>query len=473
MNIFSITGSDFFKVLTGKYQNIFIDCLEIIYNSYRTELSYGIDKEVLVLQLTDYFDRNNSADIQFEDGAEVFKDSRAKANEFLRKLKAYGWIEYEFGNDQRAKIVMPNHSVTIMQAFTAITDVKEMEYQSEVSAIYSLLTNENLYDRPYPQIIKPVYDRTLALFTELKKLNTGIRKYIDELTEGQTPEELMEHFFSYNENIGSKAYHRMKTNDNVSRFRNTIVSRLRDILGDEGIMERAVIGYQNIEGENDKTEAGDKVIEIITNVIGYFDSYDDIEKEIERKHSKYLRSAVNRAKLAFLNTNNIEGKISTILRCLANAFESEEEYGIYDDAPDDYCRIFNMFPQGFLSGESLKTIGISKKIVDVDEIFTPQTVSEEEILQRRTALKEKNEHRFSRKNINAFVRILLKDRAEINASEIEVHTKRDMIRVIFISIYGRDKRSEYIVLPKENIICNNGFTFKDFTLKRRAKQHGS
>ena len=469
MNIFSITGSDFFKALTSKYQNIFIDCLEIIYNSYRTELSYGIDKEVLVLQLTDYFDRNSSADIQFEDGAEVFKDSRAKANEFLRKLKAYGWIEYEFGNDQRAKIVMPNHSVTIMQAFAAITDVKEMEYQSEVSAIYSLLTNENLYDRPYPQIIKPVYDRTLALFTELKKLNTGIRKYIDGLTDGQTPEELMEHFFSYNENIGSKAYHRMKTNDNVSRFRNTIVSRLRDIFSDEAVMERAIIGYQNIEGENDKTEAGDKVIEIITNVIGYFDSYDDIEKEIERKHSKYLRSALNRAKLAFLNTNNIEGKISTILRCLANASETEEEYGIYDDVPDDYCRIFNMFPQNFLSGESLKTIGIFKKIVDVEEIFTPQTISEEEILKRRAALKEKNEHRFSRKNINAFVRILLKDREEINASEIEVHTKRDMIRLIFICIYGRGKRSEYIILPKENIICNNGFKFKDFTLKRREK----
>lgn len=116
MNIFNIIGSGFFKALTGKYQNIFIDCLEIIYNSYRTELSYGIDKEVLVLQLTDYFDRSSSADIQFEDGAEVFKDSRSKANEFLRKLRAYGWIEYEFGNDKRAKIVMPNYSITIMQS---------------------------------------------------------------------------------------------------------------------------------------------------------------------------------------------------------------------------------------------------------------------------------------------------------------------------------------------------------------------
>ena len=77
-------------------------------------------------------------------------------------------IEYEFDNNGRAKIVMPSHSITIMQALTDITKKNEMEYQSEVSSIYSLLTNEDLLDRPYPQVIKPVYDRTLALFTELK-----------------------------------------------------------------------------------------------------------------------------------------------------------------------------------------------------------------------------------------------------------------------------------------------------------------
>lgn len=243
IKLFEIIGGDYFKPLTGKYQNIFIDCLEIIYNSYRTELSYGVDREIIILQLTDFFEQNSSDDIQFEDGQDVLHDSRSKASEFLRKLKNYGWVEYEFDNSGHAKIVMPSHSITIMQTFTAITEYNEMEYQSEISAIYSLLTNEKLLDRPYPQIIKPVYDRTLALFTELKKLNTSIRKYIDELTDGQTPEELMEHFFSYNENIGSKAYHRMKTNDNVSRFRNTIEGRLREILTDEIIMERAVIFY--------------------------------------------------------------------------------------------------------------------------------------------------------------------------------------------------------------------------------------
>ena len=419
--------------------------------------------------MTDYFERTSVSEIKFDDKTEIFRDSRDKAGEFLRKLKLYGWIEYEYGSDQKQRIIMPNHSIIMMQALNEIAKGRELEYQSEVSAIYSLLTNEILYDRPYPQIIKPVYDRTLSLFTGLKKLNTSIRKYIDELTDGQSLEKLMEHFFEYNEKIGSKAYHRMQTNGNVSRFRNTIESRLRNILANSDIMERAVLGYQNIEDESDRQEAEDKLREMITNVIDSFNSYDELEQEIRKKHTKYLKSAVNRAKFALLSSNDIEGKLSTVLRYLANLLENNPEFGIYDDVPEDVCRIFNMFPQNFISGESLYTVPISRKIVEVEEIFTPQAISEEETTQRRKALKQKTEQRFSRKNITAYVMERLKDRQSIQASELEMQSRHDMIRLIFISMYGKNKRSAYIVMHKDTVIHKNGFTFNDFEVKRRVK----
>lgn len=469
MNLYQITGENFFKALTGKYQKEFADCLEIIYNSYRTELSYGIDKESLVIQISDYFERNTDTSVQFDDDDEVFNDSRSKAAVFLRKLRGYGWIENEFGSDGREKIIMPDYSITIIQAMISVSEVKEMEYQSEISAIFSMLTNEKLNDRPYPQIIKPVYDRTLALFTELKKLNTSIRKYIDGLTTGLSPEEIMEHFFAYNDNIGSKSYHRMKTNDNVSKFRNTIVSRLKEMLNNKEMLERIVLGYQNIENCNDKNEAYDSVIGIINDIISHFNCYDEIEKEIESKHHKYIRSAVSRAKLAFLNTNNIEGKITTVIRSLSKLFDDENSGSMYDDIPVDYCRIFNMFPQSFLSGESLYTAPISKKTGEVEEIFSINSVDEAELSKRRKALKEKNARRFSRKNINSYVMTLLKDKESINGSEIEVHSRRDMVRLVFICFYGRDKKSDYIMIPRENIISKEGFTFRDFEIKRRVK----
>ena len=139
MNLFNIISDDYFKALTGRYKQIFADCLEIIYNSYRTELSYGIDKESLVMQITDYFDNNIDTSIQLEDEDEVLNDSRAKALAFLRKLRGYGWIESEFGSDGREKIVMPDHSVTMMQAMISVSEVKEMEYQSEVLQYFPCL----------------------------------------------------------------------------------------------------------------------------------------------------------------------------------------------------------------------------------------------------------------------------------------------------------------------------------------------
>ena len=128
-----------------------------------------------------------------------------------------------------------------------------------------------------------------------------------------------------------------------------------------------------------------------------------------------------------------------------------------------------MFPQSFLSGESLYTVPISKKITNVEEIFIPEKISEEERLKRRQAVIEKNNNRFSKKNIRKFVFELLKDKKSISASEIPVKCKSDMIRIIFINMYGRDKKSDYIIIPKDETVQKEGFSFRDFTIKRRVK----
>ncbi len=467
--LFEIVGEDFFKPLTSLFKRIYVDCLNIIYDSYRTELSYGADRDVLVTRLSDYFESQVTGDIQFEDESESLKDSRSKASIFLRKLKEFGWVEYDIGNDQKIRVIMPNHSITVIQAINSITGQKEMEYQSEISAIYSILTNEELLSRPYVQVVKPVYDHTLALFTELKKLNTSIRKYIEEITSDKTAEEILENFFTYHEEIGSKAYHRIKTNDNVSRFRNIIIRRLQNMLEDRERYDLIVQGFMNIESINDKDEASDLVHGMIADTIDRFRSYDDIVDEIDRRNSKYIRNAVERAKFLLLNSNNVEGKISKILQYIGEEFNKDEENNLTEDASPDICRLFNIFPQGFVSGESLKTIPISKKITDVEELTDDLFLSDEERELRRLAIIEKNKNRFSKKNINLFVADMLEGRQTAKASEIEVGSRRDMIRIIFIYLYGKADRSDYMVTGSEELIEKEGFRFRDFEIKRRIR----
>lgn len=467
--LFNIVGENFFKPLTSQLKTIYCDCLDIIYQSYRTELSYGAEREILVAKLTDYFDNSAVSDIQFEEDTETLNDSRTKAHMFLRKLREFGWIEYETANDQIQRIVMPSYAVSMVQTLKSIANNDEMEYQSEISAIYSLLTNEELLNRPYLQVIRPVYERTLSLFTGLKKLNTSIKKYIEDITADKASEEILGDFFKYHDEIGSKAYHRIKTSDNVARFRNTIISRLKTIQSNNSLFERTVAGYQNVENVSDSDKAEEEVRYIISDIIEHFRQYDDIVKEIDKKHSKYIRNAMERAKFLLLNSNNMEGKISVILQMMADYFNKDEQHNLSEDADEDICSAFNIFPQGFLSESSLKPIPISRKITDIDDIYIPDEVSEEERKQRRIAIYEKNKNRFSRKNISEFVNNLLKENKEVMASDIAIHTRRDMIRIIFINLYGRSAKSDYEIIPVEEKINSNGFQFRDFRITRRVK----
>ena len=51
MNLFNIIPDNFFKPLTSKYKTNYIDCLRLIYNTYKSELSFGVDKEIVISEL--------------------------------------------------------------------------------------------------------------------------------------------------------------------------------------------------------------------------------------------------------------------------------------------------------------------------------------------------------------------------------------------------------------------------------------
>ena len=119
-----------------------------------------------------------------------------------------------------------------------------------------------------------------------------------------------------------------------------------------------------------------------------------------------------------------------------------------------------------MSSESIRAVPVSKKITEVEEIFSPERLSEEERKALRMAAYEKNKNRFSRKNITAFVEALLGDRESVQASEIEVRSRRDMIRIIFISLYGQTGKAGYKVRPTGERIVKEGFSFGDFEIRR-------
>ena len=265
----------------------------------------------------------------------------------------------------------------------------------------------------------------------------------------------------------------MKTSENISYFRSAIIEKIEELMESTELMERAVKGYMEVEQETDRDQAYDKLVEILLDVKSSFYRLDDIIEEIDRKHTTYMKNAVLRARFKLATGNNTEGKLLRILDQLADELNLED---IGDDTQGESSKdggfsaveeLFAVFTQGYLSPESLRTIPVSKKDGNVDSLSEGISISEEQRVLYKEALRQKNRMRFSRKNINEYVLTLLEGRERVSAEEIPIETRRDLIRMIYVSIYAGNHANNYELIRSEKRIKKLEFELPDFEIVRR------
>lgn len=462
-NIFQCLPSDFFKPLTGKYRNEYADCIQLIFNTFKPEISYGVNREIVIAVLEDYFS-NDDSEMFFEESLIIAKDARGKANEIVRQLKESGWLEYDQVENHQINLVLYEYAIPIIESFNKIIKDEETEYQGIISQIYSTLLNTELYNKPYELIFKGVYENTERLVSELKKLNASIKRHMENQTNEMGAAQVLEHFFLYHKNIGSKAYLRMKTSENVYYFRSEIIEKLNEIMSSQKIMDAAVKGFMELESVEDGEIAYDSLLQMILEIKSAFNRLNEIIEEIDKKHAKYMRNAVMRAKFLLSTGNNMEGKLLKILSVLVDEMNLQTSINLYENTADDVLEMFRLYPQKYMDSESLKAIPVLKRQGIVDEVGNGIIMTEQEREIYKEALKEKNRNRFTRKNINAYVETLLEKQPRIKASSLELEGKRDVIRLVYISIYGNNKANTYRVERNTQRIKVGDYEIPDFDI---------
>lgn len=464
-HLFEILPPQFFKPLTGKYRREYADCIMLLLNSFKPEISYGVNREIVVRALTDYFEVDD-AEMTFDEETYV-SDARDKANGVIAMLKSCGWIEYEQETNHQLNIVLYEYAIPIIESMNRVVREEEAEYQGIISQIHASLQNKDLYSKPYELIIKGVQENTERLLSELKKLNASIKRHMEKQTNDMEADEILNQFFEYHKNIGSKAYLRMKTSENISYFRSSIIERLEYLLETPDIMERAVSGYMEVEEKTDESEAYDSVVQMLLDVKSSFYRLDDIIEEIDRKHTRYMRNAVMRARFLLATGNNLEGKLSQILNQYVEELNGGAPENSMDEAENELSRLAALYPQNYISPESLQSIPVVKAPGKVDELSEENRMSEEERRLYKEALRMKNRNRFSRKNINAFVMALLKDCKRMPVNEIPVESRRDLLRIIYISIYAGNRANNYTIERTKERTEIAGFSLPYFEIIRK------
>ena len=464
-NIFQYIPEDFFKPLASKYKKEYAECIQLIYNTFRTEISYGINREIVISVLEGYFS-DEKQEMFFEDSQEIIKSPREQANVIVRNLKSCGWIEYENVENHEINLILNEYAIPIIESFHKIIREEETEYLGIVSQIYSTVLNTELYHKPYELILKGVKENTDRLLSELKKLSASIKRHMEKQTNQMEADEVLEHLFVYQQNIGSKAYMRMKTSENIYYFRSEIIEKLNEMLGTESLLDRATLGCMELEGLSNKEEALDVVVEIINSIKSSFYRLDDIIEETEKRHAKCIRAAVMRAKFLLSTGNNMEGKLLQILNLCVEQLNQNNSASIYEDTEKELLTMIHMYPQKYLESESLRAIPVTKQVGEIDEVSSGELMSAEERQLYKEALQRKNRNRFTRKNIDQYVGTLLENQDRIKASSLEVHNRRDLIRLIYISVYGNNKSNCYYIERNRQRIQVQGYEIPDFEIVR-------
>lgn len=463
INIFNIVPQKFFTILSSPNKILHMKIISIIFMSMQNGLSYGVDKDILVDEIEDYL---NSTDIVIvsdeNDVYEIASNNRDRANNIIRKLTECGWIYLESTNDYKQIINFHDYSITLLESFVKIVNKESIEYQGNIISIYNMLYSDA---KPYV-IIKHIFDNTKGIITSLKKLNSNIKKYMDRLTKQKKPEEIMEEFFgNYISEVIDKSYHRLKTSENISRYRPKIIEKLTNNLSDEEFLTSAGKVIFEDEQMNSLEDGIEKVKEMIESIIEAFNNLDDIIHDIDSKNSKYIKAAVTRAKFILNNSRDITGILKSILEYVSIQY-NELELNLSNDYLEEITDMFTLYSYGYIDESSLYAANEGKKSFKPEKI-KKTSISKEEREKRFNEFKEKQKNRYSQKKVNEIVVSLLKDKISIEAKNLEISSIEDFIKIIYIRIYGNNILAKYIVKRRKDIVIKNGFSFRNFEIWRK------
>ena len=124
--LFDIIPAKFFSPLSSPNRLVYWDCIHKLFMVMNTQLSFGIEREILVDELQFYFEQNQAA--EFEDLELAGADPRKKANEMLRRLENYGWLEVETDKSYVQRVNFYDYAVNMIKTLLEISEGKKVEY---------------------------------------------------------------------------------------------------------------------------------------------------------------------------------------------------------------------------------------------------------------------------------------------------------------------------------------------------------
>ena len=359
MELFDIIPENFFSILSSKNRRLYTACAMQAFALYETGSILGVDRKLIADELTLYLENHDNLyeldAEEFGDGLEEPENLRETANLVIRRLEECGWIYIDLTPDYTEILNFTDVAITMIEAlqeicpqtitydyynedddyatptFTAIVDPNE--YKGYIYTIYSLLTNQDL---DYPLMISEVYKNTKMLIRSLRKMDSRIKDYINSVVESSEIKDLMSKLMEYNDEIYEPTYTKLKTADNINKYRLKIVTSLEEIASNRVAMEQIAEDY--MYRFRNKNLAMEKANRDLDEMVDIFNELDQYISGIDEKNKNYINSTIGKVKFLLTEEDNVIGKLNGILKFI----KAENKIGKIDRAMTKVNQVVNL-----------------------------------------------------------------------------------------------------------------------------------
>ena len=354
---------------------------------------------------------------------------RDGARRLVAKLERAGWFHFEYRSELGHVLNFYPYAARILHTLVCVARDEQPLFQGYAFSIAALLKPESFAPRP-GVALSEAKRHTLELVRELKILNRNILQFTQRLMEEiQTAAGVLAEGVDHSRQAVQANYHRLKTVDNLYKWRGDILLRLDAIERDTVSLSAAAAWYAE-QLRVDRETAARQVAEDLRVMRMQFETLPEVTDDIDQRNARFSGVALRKLMYLLRHDKRIEGQLQGLMDALA-----------HDNAPDVEFEAFRceLLAEGFLY-----TIPTRRRAVEPQPLALPPVPDRERV---RIAVARVVHSPFARARILAYVDEVLAGRRALPLGEFPLDSDEDYVRRIFIVAFGLDG-APYVFQPE-------------------------
>jgi hypothetical protein len=457
--LFDVVPGNFFSILASPNRELYFDALMILHDMFKFELNIRVD-DYLASLISILEDR--AFEIEDEDDLREGGTLSGKARLVLGRFIKAGWLDREFIDGSFVEIITPrSYAIPVLKLLSEVGDNALQEYNSLVFATFSGLkqalgeNESHLYEA-----VLSAKSNTEQLQYSLRALYHGIRGFLRGIVERQDVNLLLQDHFEEYKKMSDQIYHPIKTMDSVHRYMSPIQTLLGSLLADEALMGSMSDRAMAIKKYDDPAQARDEIIKAIDYVLDSYQSVGHLVGEIDRKHSAYTKSSVEKIQYFMTADQSMKGKLADLLKAYAGLDAHRRDR--LTDLMEGRIRVYR---QEFLDAGSLYHKSVKSRRIHKEPLaVAPKALSplaEERFLQQI-------QNKYPAARVRAFINSLFADgRREIQAKDIPLPQDAEFILLILAVIRQNERDMPYTVALGEGRVERDGYGIPNLVIRKK------